>query len=138
MSEHFVRDRGILQGDAYHLSASQFPAFANRIGDFAGLAKADSHPTTLIPDNDQRTEIKAPATFDDFGGAINEDDFLGQFLFLTFQVSVGSLGCWPAAARAKAATPATLLARLFTNLGLGLGLVAVLWLCWFSHNILLH
>jgi len=132
MSEHFVRDRRILQGDAYHLRASQFPALANGIGNFAGLAKTNTHPATPIPDNDQRAEIKAPATFDDFGGAINENYLFSQFLFLTFQSF--ALRGWPAAARAESATSATLLTRWFTCCRL----LAVLRLGWFSHNILLH
>jgi hypothetical protein len=64
------------------LSASQFAAFADGIGDLAGFSEADSDFAASIPDDDERTEIKPAATFDDLGGAIDKYNFLHQFLLI--------------------------------------------------------
>ena len=78
--EDFVRNGRVLQRHADHLRAGHFAALANGIRHFAGLAQADAHAAVLVADDDQRAEIEAASAFDDFGGAIDEHDLLGQLL----------------------------------------------------------
>ena len=63
-----------------HLVAGQFAAFANGIGDFAGFAQTNTHTAPLVANDHQRAEIEAASAFDDFGGAVDEDNLLVKFL----------------------------------------------------------
>jgi hypothetical protein len=94
------------------LRASQFPTFANRIRNFAGLPKPNTHAATLVSNHDQCAEIKASAAFDDFRRSVNENDFLCQFLFLAFQADFSAFRSRPAATRAKPSSPTALLTLL--------------------------
>ncbi len=84
VSEDFMGNRGVLKRNAQHLRASQLPTFADGIGHFTGFAQTNPDATAPITDNHQGAEVEAPAAFDDLGGTINEDDFFGQFLFMSF------------------------------------------------------
>jgi len=120
MSENLVGDGCILEADAEHLGASEFASFANGIGNFTGLAEADADATALVADNDEGAEIEAAAAFNDLGRAINEDDLLDQFLFLTFEGGVILV---------RAATPR---AEAFAAWRMGMGLSRSWGLGWFG------
>ena len=100
MGENFVRNGGVTKRNADHLGTGHFAAFANRIGDFAGLSEADPDFAAFIADNDKGAEVKTTAAFDDLGGAVDEDDLFGQFLPLIVQSKLGGVG-------AGTITPAT-------------------------------
>jgi hypothetical protein len=56
-----------------------FAAFADGFGNFDGLSKTHADATALVSRDNQRAEAEAPTAFDDFGGAIDEDNLLAQF-----------------------------------------------------------
>lgn len=80
MRENFVWNRGFLQRNTHHVATSGFTALADSIGDFAGLAQTDTDAAFFVTHNDKRAEIETPATFDDFGGTVDENDLFDQFL----------------------------------------------------------
>ena len=59
---------------------ARLAALADGIGHFAGFAKADADAALLVAHDHQRAEIESATAFDHFGGAVDEDDLLGQFL----------------------------------------------------------
>jgi hypothetical protein len=63
----FVRDGHVLETNTHHLCAGGFAAFANRIGNLAGLAEADTDFATLVAHDNQGAEIEAAPTLDYFG-----------------------------------------------------------------------
>ena len=64
------------------MRTGHFAAFADGISDFPRFAQTYPDFAAPVPDHDERAEVESAPAFDDFGGAIDEDDFLGQFLFL--------------------------------------------------------
>jgi hypothetical protein len=77
-----VWDSCFFERNTNHLVPGHFAPFADGIGDFAGLAEANTDAATLIAHHDEGAEIKTAPAFDDFGGAIDEDDLLDEFLAL--------------------------------------------------------
>jgi hypothetical protein len=136
MSEHFVRNGGVLEAHPDHLRAGQFAAFTNGIGNLAGLSEADADATAPIANHDESAEVETTPAFNNLGGAVDEDDFFGQFLLVAFEAVVRVSG-------ATAARPHTVAASggrfgTFDGTFDGFGLIAVHRLGWFGHNIILH
>src|SRR5262245_19821150 len=125
MGKNLVRNGGFLQGDADHLRTREFTAFANGVGDFACFAQADADATTLVAHNNQGAEIKTASAFDNLGGAIDEDDFFGEFLFLALQTRIALFGS------RTALTPASSAGASFALLLLLL-LLTLFCFVWFS------
>jgi secreted protein with Ig-like and vWFA domain len=73
-------NRGVFQANTNHLRPGNFAAFADGIGNFAGFAEADTNTATLVADDNESAEIEAAAAFDDFGGAVDEDDLFDEFM----------------------------------------------------------
>jgi hypothetical protein len=96
MGENFMGNGGIFERHADHLCASEFAPFADGISNFTGFSQTNPDFAALVSDNHERAEIEAAAAFDDFGGAIDEDDLLNQLL-LASESRVARLGCGPAA-----------------------------------------
>src|SRR6266700_4479760 len=61
-----VRNRAVAEGDAHHGRASDFAAFADRIGHFPGLAQSDADAPTLVAHHHQRAETEAASALDHF------------------------------------------------------------------------
>jgi hypothetical protein len=136
------------------LRARHFSAFADGIGDFAGLAQAHTHFAALVTHDNQRAEIKPAAALDDLGGSVDENDLFDQVLLGAFATGLrfwpGPVSPAPEATTAAAATKTTTLAAfaaLTTRTGtaetagvsaIGWDLIAAFYICWFSHNILLR
>jgi hypothetical protein len=110
MTKNFVRNGRVFQFHRNHLGAGHFAAFANGIGNFAGLAKANSHFATFVADDHQRAEIKTTPALYHFRGAIDEHDLLGEF-FPRLPKAGLAIFPWPATASstgtASAATTTT-------------------------------
>jgi len=136
MSEDFVRNGGALEAHADHLRASKFAAFADGIGNFAGLSEADTDATASIANDDKSAEIETTATFNNLGGTVDEDDFFGQLLFLAFEVVVG-VGATATRAHAVA-TPSGWFGAFDGTFDNNFWFIAVLRRGWFGHNIILH
>src|SRR5262245_28185137 len=107
MRKYFVRDGRVFQRHAHHLCAGEFAAFANGIGHFAGFAEANPHFAALVTDDDERAEIEAAPAFDDFGGAVDEDHLLDEFLSLPFGAEFARFSRRPASATAEWASGRT-------------------------------
>src|SRR5258706_11005783 len=124
-----MRNRGVFKGDSNHLRAGHFAGLANRIGDLTGFAESDPHAAMLVADDDQRTEIKTASAFDDFGGALDEHNLLGEFLpgmRIKCRLRLGSA----ATAAIRSALAAALLLRLLRR-----WLFGPLYFGWFCHHI---
>ena len=118
MGKDFVRDRRVLERDANHLGAGHLAALADRIGDLAGFAEANAHAAAFVAHDYQGAEIKTASAFDDLGGAIDEDDLLGQFLFLALDHDFGRVRGGPVAPAAEGSARGAFF--------------AVIWFDWFS------
>ena len=88
------------------LRAGQFAAFANGIRHFAGFAQAHADAALLVAHDNQRAEIETASAFDDFGGAVDEDDLLDQF-FTALRVVIRFGFRTATSARTTAAAAAT-------------------------------
>ena len=77
-AKNFVRDGRILQGDADHVLLGHFAALADGFGNFDGFAQANADMALFVTGDDQRAKAEAASAFDDFGGAIDENNFLAQ------------------------------------------------------------
>src|SRR5580765_3489841 len=132
MREDFVWDGRILQGNANHLRAGQFTAFANGIGHLTGFAQTHANAAAFVPYDDQGAEIEPASAFNHLGGAVDEHNLLGQFLS---RAIAGRLRGW--AITPAAESSAAFLARfgllLFDLLRFFRGLAVLDWI-WFSHN----
>jgi hypothetical protein len=79
------------------LRAGHFAALADGVGDFTGFAQANPDAAAFISDDNEGAEIKAAATFDHFGGAVDENDLFDEFV----TGRIGLLLAGSATARAK-------------------------------------
>jgi hypothetical protein len=66
------------------LGASQFAAFADRIGDLTGFAQPNTYATAFVAYDHQGTEVEPPPAFHDFGGTVDENDFFHEFPLAAF------------------------------------------------------
>jgi hypothetical protein len=87
-------------------------AFADGFGNFDSFSEADADAAMLVARDNERGETKAAAAFDDFGGAVDENDFFAQFGRAANDVRIAALsGRWTrpprTTARAASATTAT-------------------------------
>src|SRR5436190_2220122 len=114
-----VRDGALLEGDVGHAGFGDFAAFADGVGDFAGLAETDANPALAIADNDERAKAEPAAAFDDFGGAIDKNDLLGQFLALAIAAFTGARTA--RTTRTAGTTAFATVTALWWTAGLGLG-----------------
>ena len=64
-----------------------FAAFADRISNFAGFAEANADSALLVAHHHQRAETETASAFHDFGGTVDEDDFLDQLSSPSFRLS---------------------------------------------------
>ena len=119
-----MRDGGIAQRNADHLGAGQFATLADSVRDFTGFAQTHADFAALVAHDDQGTEIEPAAAFDDFGGAIDEHDFLGQLLLLVIEAELAGLAAWPATTASALASTARALRLLALRL-LALRLLAL-------------
>jgi hypothetical protein len=76
---NFMGDGMVLEGDARHLSLGEFPAFADRVGHFAGLAQTHSDTSLLVAHHNEGAKAKTASAFNDFGRAVDENDLLREF-----------------------------------------------------------
>jgi hypothetical protein len=79
--KHLMRDGGFAEGDADHVTPGNLAGFPNGFCDLASLAESEADAATAIARDHEGAEAEAPAAFDDFGGAIDVDDFLAHFTF---------------------------------------------------------
>jgi hypothetical protein len=79
-----VGNGDVSEHDGNHLIPGEFATTTNRIRDFGRLTQGISHASAAVTDDHQRAEIETASAFDDFGGAIDEDDLLGQFFTAAF------------------------------------------------------
>jgi hypothetical protein len=56
-----------------------FAAFADGFRNFHGFAETQSNFSLAVSSNDQGAEAETATAFDDLGGAVDENDLLGQF-----------------------------------------------------------
>src|SRR6266545_7232472 len=71
-----VRDRRASHRHADQIFPRALGALANRIGHLIGFAQADANVARAIADHNDRAEREAAAALDDFGHAVDLDDFL--------------------------------------------------------------
>jgi hypothetical protein len=104
------------QRNADHVLFGHVAAFTDGFGNFHRLAKAETDPAMLVACDNECAKAKTAAAFDDFGRAIDENDFLGQFgprSTVARAVALGRRGTRTATAiRASTATARTAASRI--------------------------
>src|SRR3954469_15917665 len=84
--KNFVRDRGVHERNRDHALLGIFAALPDRVSDFAGFAEADADFALFVADDNKRAEAETTTALDDFGGAIDENHFLGQVAILVAKI----------------------------------------------------
>src|SRR4029077_4866094 len=66
------------QGDARQITLRRLGRLADRLGNFARLAVAETDPALLVADHDQRCKAEALAALDDLRHAIDVDELVDE------------------------------------------------------------
>src|ERR1700733_7615121 len=72
------------QGNPRQIALGRFGGLADRLGNFACLAVAESDPALLIADHDKRRETEALAALDDLRHTIDVDELVDEFAVAFF------------------------------------------------------
>lgn len=75
MEINLVRNGVFLQRHGHHVVLGNFTTLANGFGHLSRLPETKPYTATFVADDNQGTETKPPAAFDDFSRAVDEDDF---------------------------------------------------------------
>src|SRR5271166_270991 len=75
-SDHFVRNRTVLNRHAHQAFLGAVDALADGLGHFVGLAQAEAHQAVVIAGDDQGAEAEAASALDDLGDAVDMHDLL--------------------------------------------------------------
>jgi hypothetical protein len=126
------------------LRASRLAALADGVSYFTSLPQSDANATPFVANDDKRTEIETPTTFDNFGGAVNKNDLLNQVLLLA--IALVLIRAWTVSAAPEPASRTALATAMFSSWPFASGafsrtllscgaLRGVLYFVCFIHNI---
>jgi len=71
-------NRGVFQGNAYHVLLGEITAFPNGLGNFDGFSQANAYAPMFVAGDHQRAKAEATSAFDDFRRAVDKNNFLAQ------------------------------------------------------------
>jgi hypothetical protein len=60
------------------VSLGNFAAFADGFGNFNGFPESNADAPAFVSSDNQRAKAEAPTAFDDFRGAVDENNLFGQ------------------------------------------------------------
>ena len=89
------RDGVLGEGEIFHGLARGVGSLADGLADFLGFAEAATDAAFVVARHDEGAEAEAAAAFDDFGAAVDENDFLdrvGRFFGFFFAAVVAAPG----------------------------------------------
>ena len=75
-----MRNSGPVEFDLLEAFVGNARSFLNTLGDLVRFTKSNTNSTLFIPRNYKSREAETTSTFHHFGTAIDENDFLGEFV----------------------------------------------------------
>src|SRR5204862_7686531 len=89
-SDVVMQRAAFAKGNACQIALGRLGCLADRLGNFARLAVAETDPALLVADHDQRRKAEALAALDDLRHAIDVDELVDELAVALFAILLRS------------------------------------------------